>query len=129
MTKVIVNGVFDCVHTGHIMLLNFAKQCGHHLLVVIDSDARVKESKGQQRPIYDQTQRKFILENLRPVDQVEIFDSDQELLDLIMTRDIMVKGSDYINQPIIGRNHIACVFFPRIHEYSTTKIITSIVNR
>lgn len=126
---VIVNGTFDIVHTGHVYLLNFARRLGTNLLVAIDSDRRVKELKGINRPINSELERKLLLENLKSVDQVEIFDTDEQLIDIIKTCAIMVKGSDYINQPIIGKNLVPVIFFERVNGYSTTNKIESIIGR
>jgi rfaE bifunctional protein nucleotidyltransferase chain/domain len=129
MKKVFVNGTFDVIHPGHIALLNFSKNLGDYLLVAIDSDERVKRLKGSKRPINTVQERKLLLENLKAVDKVEIFDTDEELLNLIKTCDIMIKGSDYKSLPIIGEDYIEVVLFDRINEYSSTKKIENIINR
>ena len=130
MKKIFVNGTFDIVHLGHLALFNYAKSLGDFLLVAIDSDKRVKHLKGNHRPINSEYERKTLLENLKAIDQVQIFDTDQELIDIVSKCDLMVKGSDYIGKPIIGE-HVCkqIVFFDRINEYSTTKKIQSIVDR
>ena len=130
--KIFVNGTFDILHVGHIKLLNHARSLGDHLLVAIDSDRRVRQLKGESRPINNQTERRLLLENLRSVDLVQIFNTDQELEHIITVYqpDIMVKGSDYRNQPIIGEEHCGRIeFFERINEYSTTQAIQHIINR
>lgn len=130
--KIFVNGTFDIVHVGHIRLLNYARSLGSHLLVAIDSDRRVRQLKGAGRPIHNQHERKLLLENLRSVDSVKIFDTDDELEHIIILHepDIMVKGSDYRNRPIIGEEHCGQIeFFERINEYSTTKTIQRITDR
>ena len=130
MKTVFVNGTFDVLHPGHLALLNFARLQGDRLLVGIDSDRRVQELKGPARPINNQNERKLLLECLRCVDQVEIFDSDQDLIDLIAKSSIMVKGSDYRGQPIVGTD--VCpeiVFFERNNDYSSTRKIQDIINR
>ena len=130
MSLIFVNGSFDILHPGHIELLNYAKSLGSHLMVAIDSDARITSLKGPTRPINNQRYRAFMLKNLRAVDEVVIFDSDQELINLIAACDIMVKGSDYMGKPIVGEE--VCdeiIFFDRLYDYSTTKIIQDIVNR
>ena len=77
--NIFVNGTFDILHRGHLELLNYAKSLGDFLLVGIDSDDRVKEKKGPTRPIYNQGERKFFLENLKAVDSVDIFSNNIEI--------------------------------------------------
>ena len=130
MKQIIVNGTFDIVHSGHLALLNYARSLGDYLIVAIDSDRRVKELKGAGRPVNTQTERQELLSNLRSVNEVRIFDSDQELVNIIAECDIMVKGSDYRGRPIVGQHVIPdIVFFERIHGFSTTEKIQHIANR
>lgn len=130
--KIFVNGTFDVLHRGHLMLLNYAKSHGDYLIVAIDDDKRVKEKKGPSRPIHNQDDRSFFLRMLKPVNQVELFSSDEELENLIkgFNPDIMVVGSDWKNKPVIGSQHAKELkFFDRIDEYSSTEIIQSIIDR
>lgn len=130
MKRIVVNGTFDILHSGHLALLNYARSLGDYLLVAIDSDRRVQELKGTGRPINTQTERQELLKNIRAVDDVKIFDSDQELIDIVATCAIMVKGSDYRGQPIVGADAIPkIVFFERISGYSSTEKIQHIANR
>lgn len=132
MTKVIVNGTFDILHRGHLELLDYAKSCGSYLLVAIDTDRRVKELKGESRPIINQYDRKFHLEMLKTVDQVVLFDSKEELIEIIKDYqpDIMVKGSDYKGRSVVGETYVPqVIYYERLGEYSTTKTIQNITNR
>jgi D-beta-D-heptose 7-phosphate kinase/D-beta-D-heptose 1-phosphate adenosyltransferase len=130
MKTVIVNGTFDILHIGHLALLEFAKNQGDTLLVCIDSDARVKRLKGKSRPINTQYERAAMLAALRDVDEVKVFDTDQDLIDFIKKSDIMIKGSDYVGQPIVGEEYCKEIrFFERIDGYSTTKKIQYITDR
>ena len=130
MTTVIVNGTFDILHSGHLALLNYAKSLGDHLVVAIDSDRRVKELKGADRPVNTQQERQELLSNLRSVDEVRIFDSDPELVDIVAECAIMVKGSDYRDRAIVGSEVCSSiVFFERIDGFSTTEKIQHIVDR
>jgi D-beta-D-heptose 7-phosphate kinase/D-beta-D-heptose 1-phosphate adenosyltransferase len=129
MKKVVVNGTFDVIHPGHLALLNYAKSLGDFLIVAIDSDSRVSELKGPQRPINPQHERKLLLENLKVVDQVVIFNSSNELVDIIQQCAIMVKGSDYRGRSVIGEANCQVIYFERINEYSSTKKIQDIINR
>lgn len=129
MKRVFVNGTFDVLHLGHLAMLNYAKTFGDHLVVAIDSDERVKRLKGPARPINNVVERKVMLENLKAVDSVEIFDTDEDLINIIKTCDIMVKGGDYKTLPIIGKEFVTVVLFDRLDDYSTTKKIQHIIDR
>ena len=129
MKKVVVNGTFDVIHPGHLALLNYAKSLGDFLIVAIDSDSRVSELKGPQRPINPQLERKLLLENLKSVDQVVVFNSSSELVDIVKQCAIMVKGSDYRGRSVIGEANCQVIYFERINEYSSTKKIQDIINR
>ena len=78
--KIIVNGTFDILHVGHIALLEYARSLGDQLLVCIDSDRRVKELKGESRPINNQYDRIRMLCALRCVDMVWVFDTKEKLI-------------------------------------------------
>ena len=130
MKQIIVNGTFDIVHSGHLALLNYARSLGDYLVVAIDSDRRVKELKGTDRPVNTQAERQELLSNLRSVNEVRIFDSDQELVNIIAECAVMVKGSDYQDRPIVGSEVCpSIVFFERIDGFSTTEKIQSISRR
>lgn len=132
MKSIFVNGTFDILHPGHIQLLNYAKSLGGTLTVGIDSDRRVREKKGYARPVYNVGDRAYMLQNLKAVDYVVIFDSDEELERCIknVKPDIMVVGSDWKGKSVIGSMYSAELrFFDRIEEYATTKTIQSIINR
>ena len=128
-TTVFVNGTFDILHSGHLALLNFAKSQGDMLTVAIDTDRRVKELKGQDRPVNNQDERQELLSNLKAVDRVVLFDSTQELLDLVQQHDIIVKGDDYKDRDIPELSvNPTIVWFERIENLSTTGKIEKIRN-
>lgn len=131
-SEVFVNGTFDILHPGHLALLKFAKSKGEWLTVGIDSDERVKKLKGESRPVNDEYTRKEMLQALSVVDDVYIFNSDEQLCDLIkgIKPDTMIVGSDYKDKPVIGSQFAKqLIFFDKINGYSTTKIIKNIINR
>jgi D-beta-D-heptose 7-phosphate kinase/D-beta-D-heptose 1-phosphate adenosyltransferase len=132
VTTVIVNGTFDILHPGHIAMLNTARSLGDYLIVCIDTDRRVKELKGDSRPINDQNVRKIMLSNLKAVDIVEFFDSQEDLINLIKLYkpDIMVKGSDWKGKSVVAQQYVKEIYwYDRIDEYSTTRTIQDIINR
>lgn len=127
-----VNGTFDILHRGHIELLNFAKSQGDRLLVAIDTDRRVKELKGSSRPVNNQQDRKFHLENLKAVDGVMFFDTKEELIEIMKgwSPDVYVKGSDWKNGEGTAEQYSKeVIYYDRVGDYSTTNIIKNIINR
>jgi D-beta-D-heptose 7-phosphate kinase/D-beta-D-heptose 1-phosphate adenosyltransferase len=131
MKRIFVNGTFDIVHRGHLELLEYAYNLGT-VLVAIDTDRRVQELKGTSRPINNQNDRAYLLRSLKFTSGVVIFDTDQELIDTIKSYqpDIMIKGSDYRNKPIIGAEYCREIkFYDVVNGYSTTKTIQDIINR
>jgi bifunctional ADP-heptose synthase (sugar kinase/adenylyltransferase) len=138
-----VNGCFDILHAGHIDLLWYAKLYGtdglsYHeainfntLYVGLDSDTRVKLLKGDKRPINDIETRGKIMSNLRMVDEVYIFHTDEELINLIrhLVIDYMIVGDQYRDKEVIGSENAkySTIFYP-VNEMSTTNIIEKIKN-
>lgn len=132
MRKIVVNGSFDVIHLGHLELLNYAKSLGDELSVFIDSDNRIRLLKGSSRPINNEIERKTLLLNLKSVDRVEIFDSQEQLEQLLFDykADIMVKGGDHKNGRGTGKKYCKeVIYFDRIQGYSSTEKIQSIINR
>ena len=133
MTTVMVNGTFDVLHPGHVALLNTARSYGDWLVVAIDTDRRVKELKGEQRPINNQIDRRIMLSALKAVDIVEFFDSTEDLVKLMerYKPDVYVKGSDWKHDKK-STAHQYCkqvIYYDRVGDYSTTKTIQSIITR
>ena len=126
MLKVWINGSFDVLHMGHIKLFQKAKDVGDYLCVGIDSDERIKELKGDTRPINNLAHRVEFLQSIKYVDEVQVFDSDEDLRNLIIQYEpnIMVIGNDYRHKKIIGSKYIPqIIYLSRYGGLSTTKII------
>ena len=120
------NGCFDILHKGHIALFKYAKSLGGKLYVGIDSDEKVKKDKGSNRPFNNVQDRKEVLESIKYIDGVFIFNDTQGLDDLIRVvgPDIMVIGSDWKGKKVVGEQHVKkLVFFDRLKDYSTTNIL------
>lgn len=129
---VFTNGCFDIVHRGHITYLNEAKALGELLVIGLNSDRSVKELKGPERPINNEQDRKYLLENLKSVDFVEIFD-EQTPLNLIKTimPSILVKGGDWKIEQIVGSKEVIdnggdVYSLNFVDGFSTTNIIEKI---
>jgi D-sedoheptulose 7-phosphate isomerase len=130
MEKIVfTNGCFDIIHPGHVDLLERARALGTKLIVGINSDYSVKSIKGRNRPINNQHERAEVLQGLRSVDDVMIFDElTPENLIKQVKPDILVKGGDWKETEIIGADFVLAnggkVFsLPLKEGYSTTEII------
>lgn len=125
MKRIWINGCFDVLHYGHFKLIDYAKSLGT-LTIGIDSDKRIKEMKGDDRPFHTEEQRVFNLLQIRDVDSIVVFDSDDTLRNHLQTYqpDIFVIGSDYIDKPIIGGEFAKEIkFFNKLGGLSTTKLL------
>src|SRR5256714_11600338 len=126
---VFTNGVFDILHVGHVRYLQQARELGDALVVALNSDASVRELKGEGRPLMNQDQRAEILAALASVDYVTVFDdtSPRSLIAELLP-DVLVKGGDYAVDQIHGREEVEAavgrvVRLPFVEGVSTSAII------
>jgi D-beta-D-heptose 7-phosphate kinase/D-beta-D-heptose 1-phosphate adenosyltransferase len=125
---VFTNGCFDFIHRGHVTYLEKSKELGDYLIIGLNSDDSVKRLKGENKPYNNQDDRKKVLESLKCVDEVIIFDEDTPY-DLIkrIQPDIITKGGDYKTKEEVVGNDIANVeLIPFLEGYSTTKMVEKI---
>jgi D-glycero-beta-D-manno-heptose 1-phosphate adenylyltransferase len=128
-TIVFSNGCFDILHLGHIEYLSKAASLGDAMIIGLNSDASVKRLKGPNRPVQDEQSRAMVMASLKFVDYVVLFEEDTpyELIDYIKP-DILVKGSDYKEDEIVGADIVKksggkVVTIDLVEGYSTTSII------
>ena len=124
--RVWTNGCFDILHRGHIELIKFPSLLGDELVVGVDTDEKVKLDKGKDRPINNLQDRIYMLQSIKYIDRVIPFDSTEDLRKTIRwyQPDLMVIGSDWKGKDVIGREFSdKLVFFDRVGDYSTTKIL------
>jgi D-beta-D-heptose 7-phosphate kinase/D-beta-D-heptose 1-phosphate adenosyltransferase len=129
---VFTNGCFDLLHSGHIRFLEEARRLGDALVVAVDSDASVRQVKGEGRPVIGEDQRVRILAALAAVDYVTVFTSHQlpELLSGLKP-DILTKGSNYPAEQVAGAEIVAgygghLVLLPVTEPESVSKLIRRI---
>ena len=132
---VFTNGCFDILHSGHVDYLAKARQLGDFLIVGLNSDDSIHRIKGDKRPILQETERAFLLDSLKCVDFVTLFNEDtpEQLIDFLIP-DILVKGADWSLDKIAGREtvianggEVKTIEF--VNMQSTSKIIDLIVQR
>jgi rfaE bifunctional protein nucleotidyltransferase chain/domain len=126
---VFTNGVFDLLHVGHVRYLQQARELGDALVVAVNSDASVRQLKGDTRPLMSENDRAEILASLAAVDYVTIFDdiSPRSLIAELLP-DVLVKGGDHSLDQIHGREEVEAaggrvVSLPFVEDASTSRII------
>jgi D-glycero-beta-D-manno-heptose 1-phosphate adenylyltransferase len=129
---VFTNGCFDLLHPGHIRTLERARDLGDVLIVGLNSDASVRQLKGEGRPLIPERERAEILAAMESVDVVIIFDdlTPQKVIAELLP-DVLVKGGDWSDDRIVGREEVEAaggrvVSAPLAPGYSTTDIVRKI---
>jgi rfaE bifunctional protein nucleotidyltransferase chain/domain len=129
---VFTNGCFDLLHPGHIRSLEQARELGDALIVGLNSDASVRQLKGEGRPLLPERERAEILAALECVDAVIIFDdlTPQDVIARLLP-DVLVKGGDWPGDKIVGREEVEAaggrvVSVPVVPGFSTTDILRKI---
>lgn len=129
------NGCYDILHIGHFRLLDrcrrMADETGCSFFVGIDSDKRVRELKGGSRPINCEDIRAEALLSVRGVDRVFVYDTAEELQNLLRTLspNAIVIGDDYKEKPVVGSEYAKkVVFFTKVSGYSTSETLSKIAS-
>lgn len=123
------NGCFDILHAGHLSVLEFAASRCDRLIVGLNGDSSVRRLKGETRPINAESDRATLLEGLKPVDAVILFEEDTPYnLIARVEPDVLVKGGDYSPDTIIGADIVLAkggevLVAPLLEGRSTTNII------
>jgi D-beta-D-heptose 7-phosphate kinase/D-beta-D-heptose 1-phosphate adenosyltransferase len=104
---VFTNGCFDLLHRGHVDLLRAARREGDALIVGMNGDASMRRLKGPARPIVPAADRAEVLAALEMVDRVVVFDDDTpaRLIEALLP-DVLVKGADWAQDEIVGREAV-----------------------
>jgi D-beta-D-heptose 7-phosphate kinase/D-beta-D-heptose 1-phosphate adenosyltransferase len=129
---VFTNGCFDILHVGHTRYLAEAKKQGDVLIIGLNSDESVRSLKGKERPLIPEKERADVIAALESVDYVTIF-HERTPLELIeyLKPDIIVKGGDWKEENVVGRESVAkwggrVIIIPEVKGSSTTNIIEKI---
>ncbi len=129
---VFTNGCFDLIHLGHVDYLEKARQLGDKLVLGLNSDDSVSRFKGPERPLQDQNSRARVLAAMQFIDLVVFFNEDTPFsLISELVPDILVKGSDYLTENIVGADVVkkaggVVKTIDFVPGYSTTRIVEKI---
>ena len=128
---VTINGSFDVLHSGHLHILNEARERGDVLIVGLNSDASVRGYKGPDRPIIPERDRAEMLLALRSVDYVHVFDEpDPRAFLQELKPEVHVNGSEYgpecIESETVTRGGGQIHIVSRIPGLSTSHIVNTL---
>jgi|ETNvirenome_6_85_1030632.scaffolds.fasta_scaffold03515_6 glycerol-3-phosphate cytidylyltransferase len=119
-----IAGSFDIIHPGYIKLFKEAKQHCNYLIVGLHEDPTF-ERKNKIKPILSVEERKEILLSLKYVDEVFVYNTEEELYNILKETNIDIRflGEDYRQKEYTGYDlNIPIYFCSREHGWSTTKI-------
>jgi len=128
---VFVNGIFDIFHQGHLSLLKWSRELGDRLVVGLNSDSSACALKGEGRPVNSEENRKAVLQALRFVDEVIIYEElTPTALINVLKPSIVVKGGEWLAEEVRAQDQIPpeieIKIFPIVKRYSSSHIIQQI---
>ena len=125
MKKGITFGAFDLFHAGHVLMLEEAKTVCDYLIVCIQSDPSLDREE-KNKPVQSIIEREIQVSGCRFVDEVIIYDTEQDLLNIIVqvNWDVRIIGEEYKNKGFTGRELTLekCYFNKRPHTFSSTEL-------
>jgi glycerol-3-phosphate cytidylyltransferase len=120
---------FDMLHAGHIAMLAEAKNHCDYLIAGLQTDASIDRPDTKNPPVQSIVERQIQLGACRYVDEIIVYTTEQDLIDILLTLpiDVRILGREYEDTNFTGRNEgasmqIACVFNSREHSFSSSSL-------
>ena len=116
---------FDLLHAGHILMLKDAKNQCDYLIVGLQTDPTINRPKEKNKPIQSLLERKIQLEAVKYIDEIVIYDSEDELYELLkkINPNVRILGTDYKNKKYTGDDlDIKIYFHERNHNFSSSNL-------
>ena len=118
---------FDMLHAGHIAMLSEAKNHCDYLIAALQTDPTIDRPDTKNKPIQSIVERQIQLSACRYVDEVVVYQTEQDLCDLllILPLDVRILGVEYQDKDFSGREecidrNISLVFNRRDHSFSSS---------
>ena len=120
---------FDLLHAGHIAMLSEAKNHCDYLICGLQTDPTIDRPDTKNKPIQSIVERQIQLSACRYVDEVVVYQTEQDLIDLllILPLDVRILGVEYQDKEFTGRwegeqRGIELVFNGRDHSFSSSSL-------
>ena len=125
---------FDMLHAGHIAMLAEAKNHCDYLICGLQTDPTIDRPDTKNKPVQSIVERQIQLAACRYVDEVVVYQTEQDLVDLllILPLDIRVLGVEYQDKNFTGmeecyHRNIELVFNGRDHSFSSSSLRRRVV--
>ena len=120
---------FDLLHAGHVTMLKMEKQLCDYLIVGLQVDPTIDRPGLKNKPVQSIYERYVQLQACRYVDEILVYDTEVDLLNLIMTQKMHIRflSDEYLNRDFTGKqycldNGIELHYHKRQHSYSSTDL-------
>ena len=125
---------FDMLHAGHIAMLSEAKNHCDYLICGLQTDPTIDRPDTKNHPVQSVVERQIQLAACRYVDEIVVYQTEQDLLDLllILPVDVRILGVEYENKSFTGRKEcewrgIELVYNGRDHSFSSSSLRKRVV--
>ncbi len=126
---------FDLLHAGHITMLEEARRQCNFLIVGLQNDPTMDRPDSKNSPIQSLVERQIQLSAVKFVDEIIVYNTEQDLCDLLLTLPINVRilGTEYEHTEFTGKDicknrNIKCYFNKRDHSFSSTSLRKRVKN-
>ena len=123
---------FDLLHAGHILMLEDSKKQCDYLIVGLQTDPTIDRPEEKNKPIQSLEERRIQLEAIKYVDEVIVYETENELYELLykLMPNVRILGTDYEHKYFTGIeiDGIDIYFHKRDHDYSTSSLREKIIN-
>lgn len=120
---------FDMLHAGHVAMLAEAKNHCDYLIAGLQTDPTINRPDTKNKPVQSIVERQIQLAACRYVDEVVVYQTEQDLIDLllILPLDVRILGVEYADKPFTGdiecyNRGIQIVFNGRDHSFSSSSL-------
>lgn len=120
---------FDLFHAGHVTMLKIEKDYCDYLKVALQVDPSIDRPGIKNKPIQSVYERYVQLQACRYVDEILVYETEEDLLNLIQTQTMHIRflGDEYKDRDFTGKlfcieNNIELFYHPRQHKYSSTEL-------